>query len=118
MRSNLKFIFNSLLSVRSHLIHRIKLYTGRYSGAPVTSEIGKPGRFVILLLGSIAQYKNHKVLFDNWFTSPALMIELVKKGFYSLGTVRLCRAPGLSFATDREMVAHGRVSFDSLHLLA
>ena len=65
---------------------------------------------MVQLLDGIAQHKNQKVLFDNWFTSPALMIELAKKGFYSLGSLRLCRAPGLSFSTDREMaVVRGEI---------
>ena len=89
---------------RSGLIHRIEFYTRRFSDAPVTSAIGKLGSVVVRLFDGIAKHKNHKVPFDNWFTSPALMIELAKKRFYSLGTLRLCRALGPSYSTDRKMV--------------
>ena len=64
---------------------------------------------MIRLLDGIAQ---HKVLLDNWFTSPALMIKLVKNGFYSLGTLWLYRAPRLSLFTDREIADHGLGSFE------
>ena len=89
---------------RSGLIHRIEPYTGRFSDTPVTSAIRKSGSVLVRLLDGIEQHKNHKVIFDNWFTSPALMIEL--------GTLRLCRAPGLNFSTDREMALNGRGSFE------
>ena len=49
---------------------------------------------------------------DNWFTSTALMIKLAKKGFYSLGTLPLCRESRLSFSTDRVMATNGRGSFE------
>ena len=107
------FIFCS----RSGLIHRIELFTGHSSDAAVTSDfrnwkVWQCCESTTRWYCTAQKRKNYKVLFDNWFTSPALMIELPKKGFSSLGTQPLYRAPWLSFSTDREMPVHGRGSFE------
>ena len=56
---------------RSGLIHRIELYTGRFSNAPVTSAIEKSRSVVVRLLNGIARHKNNKVFLTTG--SPQLL---------------------------------------------
>ena len=82
---------------------------------------------MVRLLNGIAQHKNHKVLFDNWFTSPALMIELGKKGFIlleqcdcvvHLGSVSLQIAKWLYMVEDRSRRKCAMSTEYNLHSLA
>jgi len=50
----------------------------------------------------------HKVYFDNWFTSPKLIITLWKQGIACLGTVRTNRLQGCQMPSDAEMKRQGR----------
>ena len=56
----------------------------------------------------VLRHMNHKVYFDNWFSSVNLLVELEKMGIHPLGTVRPNRLPGRSFISDKEMKRHGR----------
>ena len=49
------------------------------------------------LASVIPSNKNHKLYFDNWFNSPEIQVFLAKRGIFSIGTLRLARAAGLTF---------------------
>jgi len=102
-----------VLCGKSGLIHRIELYQGKSSSNPEHPTIGKSGLVVLRLLQSIPKHKNYKIFFDNWFTSPSLLHALVLDGFRAVGTLRLCRAPGLFLVTDKELMKKGRGSHDT-----
>ncbi|KAH9378961.1 hypothetical protein HPB48_018117 [Haemaphysalis longicornis] len=64
-----------------------------YEGKRTTSEheFGISGDVVIDLVQYLQPHVNHKLYFDNWFTSLLLVDELKARGFHSVGTVKVDR---------------------------
>lgn len=73
-----------MLCDNSGYVHRFEIYTGK-KGELVEKRLGER---VVLDLTSDFGGKNHKVFFDNFFTSYNLILELKKKSINSCGTVR------------------------------
>jgi len=67
---------------------------------------------VIRLARSIPTGINHKLFFDNYFTSPDLQIYLAKQGILSVGTVRSNRIPQCSLQSEVQMKRIGRGAID------
>ena len=66
-----------------------------YLGKPRGSDRGETGLAtkVVLDITEPFQYCNRHVFFDNFFTSVALMEELLRRGTYACGTLRADRYP-------------------------
>ena len=62
---------------------------------PGNKDIGASGNIVMQLASLIPKNQGHKLLFDNWFTSVNLQVQLEKIGIHSLGTVRQNRLRGV-----------------------
>lgn len=77
------------------------------AGAP---NLGVSSNVVVRMAKTIQRHKNHKLFFDNWFTSVPLQIYLTKEGILPLGTVRLNRVPNAQMPTEKEMRRQGRGS--------
>ena len=64
-----------------------QVYTGKSGNTP---EVGLGGK-VVMSLSEAYQNTFRHVYFDNFFTSPSLLIELAKVGLYGCGTVNTNR---------------------------
>jgi len=80
-------------------------YTGRAENALIDGEedCGASGNVVIRLSWAVPANVNHKVYFNNYFTSPDLQLYLAKKGIWSIGTVRGNRIPQCSLKSDVDL---------------
>lgn len=89
-------------------------YTGRSDNTLLEGEedCGASGNVVIRLSRAIPANVNHKLFFDNYFTSPDLQLYLAKKGIWSIGTVRGNRIPQCSLKADVDLRKLGRGAFD------
>ena len=97
-----------LLCSKYGLVHHLELYKGKHETAVIPDhKLGKSSAVVVRLLQHIKKRVNHKVLFDNWFSSPDLLNHLSSEGFQALCTVRLCRVPGLFMASDADLKKRG-----------
>ncbi|XP_046684702.1 piggyBac transposable element-derived protein 4-like [Homalodisca vitripennis] len=95
------------------LIHNFEIYTGRILPATSLPDIGASSNVVLRLVEHLPRNENKFLIyFDNWYSSPALLVTLANIGFQSLGTIRLGRFPGLLFSSDQEMKKKGRGSYE------
>lgn len=78
-------------------LYRFEVYTGKSEKLP---EEGLGASVVLNLCNSLTGQLKH-ITFDNFFTSPYLMEELVFNGIYSTGTVRTNRK-GLPSIADKK----------------
>jgi hypothetical protein len=56
-------------------------------------ETGESTNVVVRVTQTVPQYVNHKMSFDNWFTSVPLQVYPYKKGALSMGTVYMTQIP-------------------------
>lgn len=66
-------------------------------------NLGASANVVVRLARIIPKQINHKLFFDNYYTTLALVVYLKKNGIFSLGTLRKNRIPGLVFPNDEEL---------------
>lgn len=74
------------------LVYDVEVYTGK---GTVTNErgLGVAGEVVLRLVSEVPKGLNYKCFFDNWFTSPELIVELKKMVILTVATInrnRLC----------------------------
>ncbi len=67
---------------------------------------------MFLVSETIPRMMNHKLYFDNYFTTIRLLVELKKLGTFSVGTVRSNRLPDLAMKDDKTLKKEGRGSMD------
>ena len=72
-----------LVEAKTEYVLSLQVYTGAENGPE--KDLGK--RVVMNLMHSY-QGKNHLLYIDSFYTSPALLIDLLAKGVYCTGTVR------------------------------
>ena len=62
----------------------------------------------------IPENMNFKVFTDNYFSSLPLLLEMNKKGFQMVGTVKLDRVPGIKnvLVSDKDLKARGKSEFE------
>ena len=91
----------------------IEVYTGKSNNVLVDGEqdCGVSGNVIVRLSRSIPHGMNHKLYFDNYFTSPQLQVFLAGKGILCLGTVRSNRVPHSITVSDADLKKRGRGSF-------
>ncbi|KAH9367078.1 hypothetical protein HPB48_021743 [Haemaphysalis longicornis] len=85
-----------------------------YEGKGTTSEhgFGISGNVVIDLVQYLQRPVNHKLYFENWFTSLQLVDELKARGFHSVGTVKVDQTEKCPLATEAILKSQGRGSVD------
>lgn len=85
-----------------------------YEGKGTTSEhgFGISGDVVIELVQDLQLHVNHKLYFDNWFTSLGLVDELKARGFHSVRTVRVDRTEKCPVAGESTLKSQNRDSVD------
>ena len=99
-----------VLSGVSGMVYNFEVHTGKIDACPNQPDLQASGNIVLRLLQPIARNVWHKVYFDNWFTSPKLLVTLHKQGIACLGTVRINRVPGCNMPSDADMKKEGRGS--------
>lgn len=86
-------------------VYRFIIYEGK-SGKPFNS-LGL-GEEVVMKLCTGLENHNHKVYFDNFFTSFKLVNELKNKNIFALGTIKQNRLPkSLVLKGNKEMTSRG-----------
>ena len=83
-----------------------------YTGKADTSQYGFCTDVVLELCQTVPFMINHKVYFDNYFTTIRLQVELMKLGIFAVGTVRRNRLPDLAMKDDKCLSKEGRGSMD------
>ena len=93
------------------IVYDFEVYTGK--GTVVNERgLGVGGEVVVRLLRDIPNGLNYKCFFDNWFTSPELLVELKQMGILAVGTIGRNRLHGCVFKTDKELAKAGRGSYE------
>ncbi|XP_050305075.1 piggyBac transposable element-derived protein 3-like [Anthonomus grandis grandis] len=74
-------------------------------------DLGTSSNVVVKFVERVPKHENHKIFFDNWFTSVPLMVYLTKNGIHPLGTVHLNRVQGCKMLSEKEFKKLGRGSW-------
>lgn len=86
-----------VLSGVSGYIYNFEVYTGQENANENRPDsqpnLGASANVVMRLLHNLPQHLNHRVYFDNYYTTVPLMVELGQRGIEALGTVRRNRLP-------------------------
>uniref|UniRef100_A0A8C1TF05 PiggyBac transposable element-derived protein domain-containing protein n=1 Tax=Cyprinus carpio TaxID=7962 RepID=A0A8C1TF05_CYPCA len=92
------------------LVYDFEVYTGK---GTVTNErgLGVAGEVVLHLVSEVPKGLNYKCFFDNWFTSPELIVELKKMGILTVATNRN-RLRGCTLKSDKELSKAGRGAYE------
>ena len=95
------------------VVYNIDIATGKTPQQEGHPDIGSIGNLVLKLCTILPNNLNLKMFMDNYFSGVPLFLELLKRGIYCLGTVRLNRVPGLNsiLITDKELKDQGRSAF-------
>lgn len=83
-----------------------------YTGKGDKRKYGFCTDIVLDLCETVPRFINHKLYFDNYFTTIRLAIELKKLGIFSIGTVRPNRLPNLNMKNAKDLAHEGRGSMD------
>ncbi|CAL4070052.1 unnamed protein product, partial [Meganyctiphanes norvegica] len=96
------------------LIYDFMPYTGKIEpvNKPSVPDLKPSSNSVLQLAESIPGMKNHKLYFDNWFTSVPLIRHLATRGIWCAGTVQANRLTDLTFKSDKMLAAEGRGAYD------
>lgn len=73
-------------------------------------DLGASANVVVRLLRNVTKDANHRVYFDNYYTSLPLITFLNKNGIYSLGTIRRNRIPNCPLPSEAAMKKNERGS--------
>ena len=102
----------------SGIVHDFSVYCGsktqlgKFENYP---DVGFGGRVVLHLCDSLPDNKDFKVFFDNYFSSPELVLILKNThGIHSVGTIRTNRMKGCPLKTEKELKLSGRGSSDMM----
>lgn len=94
------------------LVHNFEIFTGKIDKVAGYPDLGASSNIVLKLVQNLQTNVNHLLFCDNWFSSEKLFIELAKKGFLALGTIRVNRFPELNFSNDKYLKKKGRGTFE------
>ena len=75
----------------SEIIDDFYIYGGKVEQDPVTDgfeNLQKSAQVVERLCKDLPHHANHKLFFDNWFSTISLFIYLKKLGIFACGTMR------------------------------
>lgn len=91
-----------VLSGVSGFAYDIEIFSGQENDdrQPGEDDLGASSNVVVRLSRNVPKYVNHKLYFDNYFTSVPLLVYLKTNGIYSLGTVRRNRIPDCKLPKD------------------
>ncbi|CAF1289502.1 unnamed protein product [Adineta steineri] len=92
----------------SGICYDYELYTGKSN----QTQHGFCTDIVLKLSETSPRMKNHKVYFDNYFTTIRLQVELYKLGIFSAGTARTNRLSDLVMKDAKSLEQEGRGAMD------
>lgn len=95
----------------SGLVYDFMVYKGKNT-VQNDRGLGVGGEVVLTLCEGLPNNRNHKCFFDNWFTSPELLIELQSRGIHGTGTIGKQRLRGCMLKADNLLKKEGRGSHD------
>ncbi|KAG1955331.1 hypothetical protein F2P79_008425 [Pimephales promelas] len=67
---------------------------------------------IATVIGQVPKGLNYKCFFDNWFTSPELIVELKKMGILTVATINRNRLRGCTLKSDEELSKAGRGAYE------
>lgn len=100
-----------VLSGVSGFIYNFEIYAGREMNDQILSDepnLGACANVVVRLTRCVEKNVGHKIYFDNFYTTLPLVVELAKKGIYSVGTIRRNRLPNCKLPTETELKKEAR----------
>lgn len=100
-----------VLSGVSGFTYNFEIYTGSTMVDKILPEepyLGASANVVIRLTRCVEENIGHKVYFDNFYTTLPLVVELAKKGIYSVGTIRRNRLANCKLPTDKDVKKESR----------
>lgn len=96
-----------VISGVSGYVYNFEIYSGQENATkfrlPEEPDLGATGNTVLRLIRNVPRHKNHRIYFDNYYTSLNLTVYLAKQGILSLGTVRRNRLPNCKLPTDSDL---------------
>ena len=99
----------------SGIMYDFYIYVGKLDDddrATPYSQLEKSAQVVARLCEHLPMHANHKLYFDNWFTTLSLLIYLKRNGILSCGTIRPNRLHGCQLSSNKELKESGRGSVD------
>nr|CAI5833535.1 unnamed protein product [Callosobruchus analis] len=104
-----------MLCGASGIIYRSIIYQGSTTlPTNIQEEYSATNGLVIFLSNRIPEHEGHKLFCDNYFTSLLLLQELLEKGIFVTGTVRVNRLNRCPLKSDSDLKKTGRGSCDYL----
>ena len=85
----------SMITDPTGLVYKIEFYLGKTNSCE--KSLGASGDVVMRLADIIPMNRNHKLFYDNWFSSLDLLRELQKKGIFVLSTFFHAEFPQYNF---------------------
>ena len=73
-------------------------------------DLQKSTQVAANLCQNLPSHKNHKLFFDNWFSTLEIMLYLKNKGILAVGTIRFNRLGGHSVSSNKDLKKTGRGS--------
>ena len=109
-----KWGFKNLVRAGSSgMMYDFYIYSGKEEEVDAQyKNLQKSVKVVARLCKELPCHQNHKVFFDNWFTTLYLMLYMRKEGYLSVGTVRSNRIQGCPLTPNKELGKKGRGSYD------
>ncbi|XP_036412767.1 piggyBac transposable element-derived protein 3-like [Colossoma macropomum] len=74
--------------------------------------LGMGGDVVVKLCETLPSNQNYKVFADNFFSSAPLVLKLLQREIYFVGTLRSNRLAGCQLEDEKDLAKRGRGSFD------
>ncbi len=111
-----KWGFKNLVRAGSSgLMYDFFIYEGKGTSTAEDSDyehLAKSAQVVAKLCLTLPQHQNHKLFFDNWFTTLELMFYLKEKGILAVGTIRGNRVAGCPLMANKDLEKEGRGAMD------
>ena len=106
---------NHVRAGASGFMYDFYVYAGKEASMDTPEQykhLQKSSQVVARLCTHLPKEKNHKLFFDNWFTSLDLLHYLKKNGILACGTVRANRLEGCPLSSNKDLKKGGRGSLD------
>ncbi|XP_049310850.1 piggyBac transposable element-derived protein 3-like [Bactrocera dorsalis] len=98
-----------VLSGVSGFAYKTEIETGKENVVGADEpDLGASSNVVVRLSRMIPRQQNHRIYFDNYFTSLPLLEYLAKEGILALGTIRRNRIPDCKLSTEKAIVKKDR----------
>ena len=115
-KSQKKWGFKNLVRAgASGFMYDFYIYEGKSKATEKGTEyekLSKSAQVVAILALHLPNHENHKLFFDNWFSTLELMLFLSEKGIHAVGTIRSIRTSGCPLSTNKDLEKQDREAMD------